>query len=34
MELKMNACLTRTAHLESAHACLRYTASAHLFDAR
>ncbi len=34
MEIKMNACLTRTAHLESVHARLRYAAPAHLFDAR
>ena len=34
MESTLNDCLARIAHLESAHACLRFTAPAFLFDAR
>src|SRR5690606_6661917 len=34
MEFQMNDCLACIAHLESAHARLRFPAPAHLFDAR
>lgn len=34
MDSKLNDCFARIAHLESAHACLRFTAPAFLVHAR